>query len=226
MRWLAVAGVGLLTLGAVALGVRVASMASPEAVSAPTVTSSLSASSHPVTVTAEATATAAGASAECTTRFTTSDRVEPTVENTAFWAETVFVGTVSSFGDPQWTATDAPQGSPDLEGRDAPFIATPVTFSVDQAVRGSPDSRITVPVRGGVIGCDRWSFDDVPQEVSIGQRYLVFLIDETLIGAERRLIAMRSVTGDVVNTPAEGDISLSAVAAAVEAAEYRPFPTP
>ena len=64
-----------------------------------------------------------------------------------------------------------------------------------------------------------------PTDLSVGQQYVVFMIDAGRVAESGRLLALWPVTDGLVRTPADGTLTIEELAARVQAAGYEPFPT-
>ena len=147
------------------------------------------------------------------------------LESTAYYAAAVFVGRVTDVGAGQMTTANRTPGASVVSPSRA-SVYTPVSIEVNTAIRGvQTGEAVDVQVQGGEIGCNRVIYSNPPTDLSVGQQYVVFMIDAGRVAESGRLLALWPVTDGLVRTPADGTLTIEELAARVQAAGYEPFPT-
>ncbi len=154
-----------------------------------------------------------------------ADGPEPSVENNAVHAASVFVGRVIEVGEARWNTPDGerPASAP---LPDTPIIYRPVTVEIVAAIRGPENGeRVVLDLLGGEVGCDSVSYAGLPV-LTMGGTYAVFHAPPAGVPSTARTTAMWPVDGDVVVTPVDGELTIAQLRRMVEAVPFRPFPTP
>jgi hypothetical protein len=152
-----------------------------------------------------------------------------TLEDAAYYAQTVFIGRITAVEDARWTT---PADHPPGPKSGAPeFIHTPIWLEVETSIRGGiPGSAVQTFVGGGTVrsetgGCVRFTLGGIPSDFEIGQRFAIFLMDADLMGEVARLNGIWPVVDGVVKTPADGDLDIDGFRERVAAVDYgAPFP--
>lgn len=160
----------------------------------------------------------------CLDRFAEVDE-DVDIANTAYYAQTVFIGHIIEVGVARWSTPDntEPRG---VIAPGSASIYTPVTMAVEEGIRATAAGDIVpIAVQGGEVGCDRVIYSNRPTNLVAGQTYAVFQIDPSLVPETSRLIAIWTVEDGLVRTPADGDLTPEQLAARIANAGYAPFPT-
>lgn len=208
MRLLRILGSVAVTLGLAAFVVFALSLrqATPEAVTGAT---------NPESPAAEPSVLATpGTKLECGTSMVSRDAPEPTIANRAAVASAVVIATVVEVSPPRWNTDDgaAPEAARPPAGA---HIYTPVTITVDDAVKGLETEELTVRVPGGTVGCYSFVFDNTP-DLKAGAQYAFFLapgVDAAGNSEAAELTVNEAwpvVDGATVVTPLDGERSLPA----------------
>lgn len=145
----------------------------------------------------------------------------PTLEDAALWAKSAFVGQVVKIGAAHWSHDD-----PDMKGAAMDWIYTPVVMSVEHSFRGdkSVGALVSVPVAGGVVGCDGYFIAGLSREFVAGQEYVVFLIDPSLLPAAGRLAGLYDVHSGLVKV-FDQTVPINEVQKVVDSVGYLPYPS-
>ncbi|MBA2381574.1 MAG: hypothetical protein H0V73_05625 [Chloroflexi bacterium] len=116
----------------------------------------------------------------CLTRMTTYDRMVTTPAEDAANSQTVVVGRVTGVGAAQWNTPGgrAPVTRP--ERSEAADVIRLIRIEVEETIRGVPVAPvITIWIPGGTIGCQRYLMGGFMDDIAIGDRYLVFVGDDS-----------------------------------------------
>jgi hypothetical protein len=145
----------------------------------------------------------------------------------------VVVGTFGGYGAAVWDTPDGkrPPAADFLDYSKAPMLERPISIDVQTTIRPPGPGTLQATVRGGQIGCDRIAItDDDTQDLIVGNRYLLFIsplgdINGNLSSIPTVVDAWPVGGGDLVQTPQEGNVPISAVSA-VMARVPCTWPTP
>ncbi len=147
-----------------------------------------------------------------------------TIDNMAMMSEVVVVGEFKGIGKARW---DSPDGSRPKDRNpllNPAVIIQPVLIKTETAVRGDPSRAARAFLPGGTIGCDRVIFEgvSVPTE---GARYVFWLLRTTdskggPIPDLDVLEAWPIDANDIVQTPLDGNLSLSDLTSRVAKVPY------
>ncbi len=144
-----------------------------------------------------------------------------TMADLATKSAVVVVGTFGGYGTALWNTPDGKRPSAaDLQNQSkAPMLERPASIVVETAIRPAGPGGLEATVRGGRLGCDRITLtDDDTQDLIVGSRYLFFMspLDDIngKLSPDPSVLDAWPVGGDgFVQTPHEGNVSMSAVAA-------------
>jgi hypothetical protein len=220
------ASVALVTLAAVLVGCTRSAAATPSAATPSAATPSAEVAASPAV---SASAAAQATSPDCVTlRAGAAYGVPSTLDDFHSAGTDAIVGTVGSIGKAHW---DTPDQSPPADVRTTSAIPLrPLAVSGAEAVVGSPNlARLFL--RGGTVGCDTMTFEDVESiQLVDGQRYL-FLVYELNYGSgpsgDWSLGAAWPVADNGrVATPVDGDLTIGQIRQGLRDGWPEPAPLP
>lgn len=144
----------------------------------------------------------------CLNHTTVFDQARTTIEQDAARSSVIVIGTVTDIGKAQWNTTDgrAPQ-DPDIE---ASRVLRLLRLNVEDVVKGTAPSVVTLWVPGGQIGCHGFTMGGFA-DAQVGRRY-VFFLNETpprkAISGASAAWQTWSIAGGTVVTSFDGNLPL------------------
>lgn len=102
--------------------------------------------------------------------------VYPQVEKLVSMSSAIIIATFAGYGEPRWSTTsgERPTTEEYVESDYVVTIVRDVQFDVDEFLRGTDVELSGAYVRGGELGCDRFSFSNLP-DLAIGDRAVYFV---------------------------------------------------
>lgn len=165
----------------------------------------------------------------CREQFGVGD--SQSIDDTAYYAQSVFVGRVTAIHEARWSTEDgqSPRDEP-FAGAPA-FIYTPLTIEVELPIREANAGDVVETrvgggtVGNGTVGCTHFLLSGVPTDFAIDQRFAIFLIDPELVPETYRLVGIWPAVNNLVMTPMDGELTVEELTERVATAGYNPFPS-
>lgn len=156
---------------------------------------------------------------DCSGQVEIIDGLPPTVEFMSSLSSSVILGSITEVGPGRWN-TEVGRAPADEADISPHIVMRLLRVEVEQQLAYSANSAptLTVWVRGGTIGCSRFSYSEFPDEIEPGQRF-VFFLDDHLAPENgpvevQRVYQMWPVDAERrVTTPVDGVVTVEELAA-------------
>lgn len=148
---------------------------------------------------------------DCIGLVTTDDRLTPTSQNVLTASDAALIGTVESVDVLRW---DTPDGeAPKGDNLTSASVYRTVTAKVDTGLKGENSGSVKFRVPGGQAGCSVFFVEGMPLDIKSGQTFAFFLQDLPATDAKDARVPTATdiwlVEGSVVQTPENGDVSIT-----------------